>query len=359
MNFLILSRKSFMGFSMDIAGLLSGLSGKFPHFPFPSRIAAYSSRFGAEPSRYLSLCFLLPLFPALLLSLLFLSSFVYFVASFLLCYSLFALALLFIPKLAFEKKRSEIEAELPLFLRTLSMLLELNIPFHRALSALSREGFAISLELKSAVKEMDRGATLESSLASLAKRLESLEVKRAVSQVISSYESGAGAAGIRKISDDLFFLQHQRMKEFSSKQALLSLLFIAVSTIVPAVFLIFSVLGASVFESPTDPVVFTFAFLLGFPAVSAAILNFSSMLSPAYLKEGRGRDVGIVIPMGAAVFLVAISLLELSPLLVLLVLLLLLGAAVAYYYPHYKREKYREAVEKGIPDALLSVSGNS
>ncbi len=348
-----------MGFSMDIVDFLSGLSRSFPPFPLPSRVSAYSARFGAEPPQYLSLCFLLPLIPALLISILFISSVVYFAAAFLLVYSFLALLVLFLPKLAFEKKRSEIEAELPLFLRTLSMLLELSIPFHRALSALSRESFAISPELKAAVKEVDRGATLESSLASLARRMESLEVKRAVSQVISSYESGSGAAGIRKISDDLFFLQHQKMKEFSSKQALLSLLFIAVSTILPAVFLIFSVLGASVFESPADPVVFALTFLLGFPAVSAAILKFSSMLSPAYLKEGRGQGMGIVIPFVAAIFLVGLSLLELSPLVVLLVLLLLLVLAVTYFYPQYKREKYREAVERGIPDALLSVSGNS
>lgn len=327
--------------------------------PLKSGFASYAAKFGASPQKYASLCALFSVFPGFLLSLLFLGNFFYFLLAFFLLSALFFFLFLMLPKLSFEKRRSEVESELPLLLRTLSMLLELKIPFHTALETLSREEFAISPELRSAVKEIRRGATVESALAALAKQFDSLEIKRAVSQVLSSYESGGGASSIKKISDDLFFIQQHRMREFSSKQAIFSLVFIACSTILPSIFLIFSVLGKTVFGSETDPLSFVLAFLVGFPLVSAAILFISSMLSPSHFLEEKKGSRALLLPLLLALVFVFLALLEFSPLLNILALLVVLGASTLYFYPAYKRDRYKEAVERGIPDALLSVSGNS
>ncbi|MBD3397825.1 hypothetical protein GF412_01685 [Candidatus Micrarchaeota archaeon] len=347
-----------MGYEM-LEKLLE-LSECFPPLPIKSSNALYASKFGADPAKYTALCLVLSLPIAFLVSLFFLGNLLFFVAAFPLLFLLVFLLLLLLPKLAFNKKKSEVEAELPLFLRTLSMLLELKIPFHTALETLSSENFAISGELSAAVKEIKRGATVEAALASLAKEFDSLEIKRAVSQVLSAYETGGGAESIKKISDDMFFLQQHRMKEFSSKQAMFSLLFIAASTILPAVYLIFSVLGKAVFASETDPLSFILVFLVGFPLLSGAILSFSSMLSPSHsLEEKRKGSPQFILPLALAGLFVLLSLLEINPLIKIIILFATLLGSAAYFYPRYKREKYREAVEDSLPDALLSVSGNS
>jgi Flp pilus assembly protein TadB len=336
------------------------LSERFPPIPVKSGNARFASKFGAHPAKYASLCLALSIPISFFLSLFFLGNLLFFIAAFFLLSMLVFLLLLMLPRLAFNKKKAEVEAELPLFLRTLSMLLELKIPFHTALETLSRERFAISRELGSAVKEIRRGATVEAALASLAKEFDSLEIKRAVSQVLSAYESGGGAESIKKISDDMFFLQQHRMKEFSSKQAMFSLLFIAASTILPSVYLIFSVLGKVVFSSETDPFSFIFVFLVGFPLLSGAILAFSSLLSPTHsLEEKKKGTSQFFLLLALAGLFVLFSLLEVNPLLRILVLFLALLGSSIYFYPLYKKEKYREAVEDSLPDALLSVSGNT
>ncbi|MEM4272056.1 MAG: type II secretion system F family protein, partial [Candidatus Bilamarchaeaceae archaeon] len=263
-----------------------------------------------------------------------------------------------LPKSAFERHRKEVEAELPLFLRTLGMLLELKIPFHTALETLSNERFAISLELRAAVKEIKRGATVHAALASLAKEFDSLEIKRALSQVLSAYESGGGAESIRKISDDMFSAQQFRMKEFSSRQSLFALLFIAVSTILPTVFLIFSVLGKTVFQAEVDPFVFALTFLVAFPLVSAGVMFLSSLSSPAHVLEGERKRPQLLIPLALSVFLVFLSLSGFSQPIKMGALFLSLLIAIFLFLPSFKRERYREAVEAGLPDALLSVSGH-
>lgn len=338
--------------------LLFSISENLPPLSIKSGSARYASKFGADPGKYTTLCLLISFFPAFLLSIIFLPELLYTVAAFLLLFVLCFLFLLMLPKLSFDKKKSAVESELPLLLRTLGMLLELKIPFHSALEALSKEDFALAPDLRAAVKEIKRGATVESALVEIARQYDSLEIKRSIAQVLSAYESGGGAESIRKISDDLFSLQQHRMKEYASKQALFSLVFIAVSTILPAVFLIFSVLGKTVFHTEVDPLAFTLTFLVGFPLVGGAVLLLSSMMSPAHLMEESKKDRKVFIPILLAAVFVVISLVDISQTLKMAALILALIGSAALFYPSYRRDKYKEAVESGLPDALLSVSGN-
>ena len=144
------------------------ISERFPPVSLKSSMASYASKFNVDPKRYTCFCLFAALAPAFFLSLLFIGNLFFFIAAFPLLYAMFFLFFSMLPKLAFNQKKSEVEAELPIFLRTLSMLLELKIPFHSALETLSREDFAISPELKTAVKEIKRGATVESAFAALA-----------------------------------------------------------------------------------------------------------------------------------------------------------------------------------------------
>jgi Flp pilus assembly protein TadB len=336
------------------------LSSRFPDMGIRSSQAAYAQKFGAEPGKYASFALLSPIIPSLPISLLlFLAAGISPFLSLPVSYALLAAALLLLPRFAFSRLREEAEAELPILLRTLGMLLELNVPFPSALERISGEDFAISPVLAEGVREMKRGATLESALAHIASELESLKVKRAVTQIISAYEGGGGAPAILRISRDFASLDRHRAREHSSRQALFSLLFIAVSSILPAVFLIFSFLGASVFSTETSPPLFTLAFLLGFPLLSASILYASSLQSPPnpFGKKRGGR--GFLLPLLIAAPAALLPLLGMGTLPSLIFLSIILALSVAYFYPAYSQDKRREEIEEALPDALLAVSGSA
>ncbi|MBN2122183.1 type II secretion system F family protein [Candidatus Micrarchaeota archaeon] len=334
------------------------ISSSFPALPVESSASRYASWFGANPKKYASFAFLAPLLPALAIALYSFASSPLLIPAFLLVYALSSSLILLLPKLAFNGIKSTVETELPLFLRTLGMLLELNLPFHGALKRLSKEDFAISPYLRIAVQETERGASIESALAQLAAGFESLPIKRAFSQVLCAYESGEGAREVLEISNDLFLLSSHKARESSSKQALSSLLFIAASTILPAVFLIFSVLGKTIFSSEVSELEFSLAFLLGFPALSACILAATTSFSSAGPLEGKSRGQGFLPPLLIALIAVSCTLAGLEPALTLLILLAALIISIALSYPSYKKDKYRESVESGLPDALLSASAS-
>lgn len=343
---------------MRMLQLLSRLSDCFPRLGINAQAARYASKTGADPQRYVSLSLFLPPIPAFFISLLLIPCPPLILPAFFLSFAMGALLLLFLPKLAFLRTRAAVESELPLFLRTLAMLLEFGVPFHNALAQMAKEGFAVSPALARALGEVGKGATVESSLASLAREMESAELKRALSQVISAYEGGGGAREIKRISDNLFFLQQQRMKEFSSRQALFSLLFVAVSTILPAVFLIFLVLGDAAFGAPTDPAIIPFAFLAFFPLLSFAILTLSRSFRPSGSDSAEG-DSGFAPLLLLVLFFVALALLQIPPLPMIFLFFAVLAGSVAFFHGEYRRQRFRESVEAGLPDALLFISGSS
>jgi Flp pilus assembly protein TadB len=332
------------------------ISGAFPPLPLESSASKYASWFGAEPGRYAAFAFFFPILPAIPFALLFFASSPLFLPALILTYALLASIFLLIPKLAFGRAKTAVEAELPLFLRTLGMLLELNLPFHSALSRLAEEDFAISPHLRLTLKEMERGASVESSIAQLAASFESLPIKRAFSQVLSAYESGEGAKEILDISNDLFLLSSHKSRESSSKQALSSLIFIAASTILPAIFLIFSVLGKTIFSSEISELDFSLAFLFGFPALSACILIATSSMSPPGPLEGKSKSPSLLPPLLIALLAVSCTVAGAGAAVTLLLLFAALLISIALSYSGYRKSKYRESVENSLPDALLSAS---
>ncbi|MGB9719252.1 MAG: type II secretion system F family protein, partial [Candidatus Anstonellales archaeon] len=99
---------------------------------------------------------------------------------------------LYYPQMKVAKKVADIEAEMPLSLRTFGMLLNMNVPFVKALKVIAEGKSPFGEELEKAVKEIERGASVPKALGSIAERIDSIAVKRAIAQVISAYEQGAG-----------------------------------------------------------------------------------------------------------------------------------------------------------------------
>ncbi len=201
------------------------------------------------------------------------------VLAFVLCLSF----LLYLPWFLKKRRAAEIERDLPLFLRSAAVDLQLNAPFEKMLESASEGYGVLSGEIRKIVGEIRAGYPVQYALSNFASRVDSLSVKRSAMQLVFSYEHGFDAHALRKLADELIQQQRIKSREFAAKQAFFGLLFIAASTIVPALFSAYVMIGSSFLSltfSSQDIVVF-FAFV--FPLVDFTILFYLSEAKPKVL----------------------------------------------------------------------------
>ncbi len=263
---------------------------------------------------------------------------------------------LYYPQMKVAKKVADIEAEMPLSLRTFGMLLNMNVPFVKALKVIAEGKSPFGEELEKAVKEIERGASVPKALGSIAERIDSIAVKRAIAQVISAYEQGAGGNEIKRIANELLSIQRHRIKEFSSKSAMYGLFFIVMAAVAPTFFLM-SVVGKFAFQMDVSGEMVYIMYLLVFPLLSLLILLLSkSSLPPSLFKEKRQLKAYIPLLAAAAVVTV-VWLIPIDVIFKVAVLGIILLISAKNFYSSYKEGKEVESIENNLPDALFSIAG--
>lgn len=261
--------------------------------------------------------------------------------------------LLRLPALELAGRTAEMETDLPFFLRTAGMLVEMGVPFQRALELAADGDGALAQEIRHVGSEVRDGVGLPRALSSLAMAYGSLPLKRALSQLLSAYETGGGGRDLRKIGDELLAVERHGLREYSARSAMFGLFFMMTSAILPTFFLVYAVLGGFAFGSSLGQPEIALGLLVAFPAMSVliALVSRASMPRSAFAGSG-GFDVRMLLP--GAVFLAGFLLLPGFQLPVLAAGVLL---AAWFAYSGHARDKRVEEVEAQLPDALFSVSG--
>ncbi|MEW6722670.1 MAG: type II secretion system F family protein [Candidatus Micrarchaeota archaeon] len=268
--------------------------------------------------------------------------------------SLFATAIiasliLAVPKMELDRLSGEIRAELPLFMRSLGMFLELGLDFQRALREASRGHGALSREMDAVLDSVRGGMGFRAALAAFASSFRSMEVKRAAAQMLSAYENGSDGSEIRKIGDELLSLEHHRLREHSARAGMFGLLLIASSAVLPTFFIVFAASGAF---GGIGQGQMALAMLVLFPALSVLILLLARGLMPRSGFAGRSAiEPAFFAPsaaIGAGFLVPALSIPAIT-----------LGAAGGLWmaWKTYAEERRIEKIEEALPDAALSMSG--
>ncbi|HID73271.1 TPA: hypothetical protein EYP38_04985 [Candidatus Micrarchaeota archaeon] len=258
------------------------------------------------------------------------------------------------PSIELKRKIALVEAEMPLALRTMGMLIDMKIPFLQAVEIVSEEDGVLSEELCRIVQEVKGGVTVQRAFARFARSYSSFNLKRAISQLLSAYEVGSPGTELRRIGDDLMEIERHKMKEYSSKSAIFGLLFIVSSAILPTFFLIYSVLGQFALGTSISLEGIVIGLLFLSPMISVAILLISRSTMPASpFQRPGGLEVKMLIP--AAIFL--LSFLFLPGELSFLGILAGAAAAVLLSYRGYREEVRQEEIERYLPDGLFAISG--
>ena len=203
----------------------------------------------------------------------------------LIAFALSFFYLLNLPRGLKRKRAEEIERDLPIALRAMHIDLVLQTPFEKALRNAAESGLGeLSKEFRKVNSEIEvGGSSVRDALLAASERVASMHFRRAVSQLVFAYEHGEAGEGLRKTADELIEVQKLKSKEFSAKMSFLGLVFISISTIVPALFGAYAIVGSVFLALTFSPMHILFAFVVLFPLADGLLLYYIRDKTPKVL----------------------------------------------------------------------------
>jgi len=207
-------------------------------------------------------------------------------AGLLLLFPAFAL-LLWLPTLEKRRHAGLVEASLPFCLMGIAIELGLGVPFLKALEHASQGEGECAAEFGVVCREIvGQGASVQQALRHFSERTGRRMVKRAVMQLSAAFEQGSseGSEPVRRIASEILARQRVEGKLFSGKLVVLSLLFIAVSAIIPALFQSFSIVGSMVLHMDFTAMQLFLIIVVLFPAIDLAVLFYIRGKTPVFLR---------------------------------------------------------------------------
>ncbi|RLG69320.1 MAG: hypothetical protein DRO07_02490 [Candidatus Iainarchaeum archaeon] len=175
------------------------------------------------------------------------------------------------------RKAKEIEAQLVFFLMALRLNLLSGLSLESSLKKVKSEvSGALAKELAKIEKELGKGKDIGEALLNSASRIESLEFKRALSHISEVARSGYSRKSdtLKLLCDELIELRKTKMREFSSKLAVLSIIFIAASVIMPALWLAFVIMGSAFFALDISALQIWLSVTVIFPTIAVLLLLY-------------------------------------------------------------------------------------
>lgn len=198
----------------------------------------------------------------------------------LFCFIIFFSIRFFLIKINFQNYKRKINYELPFFLNNLANDLERNIPFK--LSLQNRiDNSILGTKIKQATYMVDNlGYTLEEALIQVSK--DNSELQNIFYQITDIMQSGTKNKHLvlRTLSDSLVEKQSNDIKKYSSKLNMISLIYVVVSAIVPALFLMFLLVGSNFLEISFTPFTIILVTVVLFPLIDMFLLLYMKANAP-------------------------------------------------------------------------------
>lgn len=181
----------------------------------------------------------------------------------------------------------KIEKELPFFLIDLDMHLSIGEEFLNALKKSSKEYIYLKKIFNKIITNYEKGISFQKSFRELGEFFDSLDFKRALTQIINIYESGKQfkeKGPLFELSEDIINLQTTSTKLYSNKLVMISLLFIGFTAVLPALFLVFVNIGSFILDLGITAEQLLLIFILVFPSIDIIIIVVITTIMPGFLK---------------------------------------------------------------------------
>lgn len=210
----------------------------------------------------------------------------------LLCFFIFIALLLYYPKARARNYAAMVEAGIPFSLMGIAVELNLGVPFLEAIAHAAQGKGCCAREFEIVAGEVkEQGASMQDALRHFSERIDSRLVKRSVMQLAAAFEHGEGGEGsrrsgepVKRIAMEILTRQRVESKLFSGKLVVFSLLFIAVSAVVPALFQSFSLVGSAILHMSFTATQLFLIIALGFPLLDIAVLLYIRAKTPFFLR---------------------------------------------------------------------------
>ena len=187
----------------------------------------------------------------------------------------------FIYTLKKQNISKEISRELPFFLNNLGNDLDKGVDFKRALENRTLDNTLLSKKIKKALENTNlKGFSIKDSLLEIS--FDNSELNDVIIQIINILEFGSKnkSYSLNIISESLVNKQNLKLKNFSSKLNLITLIYIVISTILPAMILIFFIVGSNFFELSFSKFSIIFIITILFPIIDMFLLFFLKSTMP-------------------------------------------------------------------------------
>jgi len=202
------------------------------------------------------------------------------VAYALLTGALVLVAGLYYPKLLRQRHSALLERDFPLAVKTIAAQTAAGVPFEQAFASACTGFGAASEELSLVLRQWRAGTPFPKAVSSFAVRAPSLAVKRTCMQLSLAYRQGAGSQELEQLSSELASQALASARAYNSETTFSSLLFVAVSCIVPCLFAAYAILSSVLFEPVASPRDLALIFLVVFPLLNAALLARMALRAP-------------------------------------------------------------------------------
>ena len=151
------------------------------------------------------------------------------------------------PKIRVMKKVRDLERNLIFALRTVLVEIRSGVSLFDAINLIANGNFGIvSREFKKAVESINTGSLEEDALESLASNNPSIFFRRAIWQIVNGLKAGADISDVLSaLIDSLMKEQRNQIRQYGNKLRLLSLAYMMLGVIIPALGLTFLIILAS------------------------------------------------------------------------------------------------------------------
>ena len=155
-----------------------------------------------------------------------------------------AVQLLFYPKILLKKKIRNVERNLVFALRTLLVEIKSGVTLFDAINIIAQgDNGQVSNEFKKAVEKIETGSFQNDALEEMGDNNPSLYFRRTIWQLVNGLKAGSDISVIiRSLVDDLSVEKSNQVKKYGNSLKLLSLLYMMLGAIIPALGLTFLII---------------------------------------------------------------------------------------------------------------------
>ena len=184
-----------------------------------------------------------------------------------------------------------VEADLPLALRALALYLSIKMPLEQAIAQLSNEGYSSARLWRAVHQSIATGESVPRALSQTATLVQSMAFTRSCTALITYYEEGGSIETLISLAEELNHQQLAQNREQSAKAGIGGLIYVALSSILPAFALVLMVAAGPILDIPSSPPIIWLLFLLLLPLLNALTLLALLVTAPSLAGSFRADAV--------------------------------------------------------------------